>query len=226
MNFILKNNNNSEPEIPEERFIFEPNILDKNEKTGSKHYFYSKNIFLINLAQQLRRESTTFQLQVTEPQLRITNEIPKRDNFEKKINRTRTVLMESTIFDKPLKLSWPEYLCLKFQKFFSKKEKDEDLSTIEKSENIKKKVLNEDTIYKCYFEIEKLKKILFDEKELEIFKYCRLDAEQIFEKNQIVMTDKEMITHLERNKESSEIRFMDLRLKKMLLNTLKSISNA
>ena len=92
----------------------------------------------------------------------IENQIKSPREFKRKDQKIgRTVLMNSTIFDKPLKLSWSEYLCLKFQKIWTKKENHEEFSNIEKNDNIKKKVLNEDTIYKCFFEIEKLKKIIF-----------------------------------------------------------------
>lgn len=161
---------------------------------------------------------------MTDNQIKLPNEIKRKEKSDKKIGRT--VIMNSTILQRPLKLSWSEYLYLKFQKIWSKKEKDEEFSNIEKTESIKKKVLNEDTIYKCYFEIEKLKNIIFDEKQREIFKYCRLDADNIFEKNQLIMTDKEMIIHLDKIKEFAEIKFIDSRLKEMLMNTLKAISNA
>lgn len=49
LNFILKDNANSEPEIPEEKIGFEPPalVLDKNEKTCSKQYliFLCLNLF-------------------------------------------------------------------------------------------------------------------------------------------------------------------------------------
>lgn len=165
----------------------------------------------------------SYQLPVINNQEKISNEINKKDHFKKKMSQT--VIMDSAIIDKSLKISWTEYLYLKFKKIWSKNEKFEVLTNYEKSEKLKKKVLNEDAIYKCFFEMEKLKTIIFDEKHLEIFNYCRLDINHLFEKNSFFMNEKEMNIYLEKYGEYSEIKFIDSRLKEMLLNTIKAISN-
>lgn len=145
------------------------------------------------------------------------------DNTKEKLkNRISQALnLEFSNLNKSLKITWCKYLRLKFKKIWSKKEKYEVLTTFEKTEKIKNKVLNERSLYKCFFEIEKLKKIIFDEKQREIFKCCRLDLDSLCDKSNLPMTEKEMLMYLENEKEG---KIMNMRMKKMLLDTLKAIS--
>lgn len=129
--------------------------------------------------------------------------------------------LEYATLNKSLKISWCKYIHLKFKQIWSKKEKFDVLTTFEKTDRIKNKVLNERTLYKCFFEIEKLKKIIFDEKQREIFKCCRLDLDHIFDKSNLVMTEKEMIMYLENE---NETKIINKRLKQILSDTLKAIS--
>ena len=66
----------------------------------------------------------------------------------------------------------------------------EILNNIDNSKKVKKKILNEFTIYKMFFEIEKLKRILFEREELEVFHMIKIDMASIFEKPKTIHLDK------------------------------------
>ena len=81
-----------------------------------------------------------------------------------------------------LKLNPFSYVLLRIKQFIFG-HKLEIIQNFKNSHKLKKRVFNELTIYKMFFEIEKLKAIFLDSIQLEAFKNVKLDFKSIFEQN-------------------------------------------
>lgn len=95
--------------------------------------------------------------------------------------------MLASTFDS-LKLNPFSYVLLRIKQFIFG-HKLEIIQNFKNSHKLKKRVFNELTIYKMFFEIEKFKVILLDSIQREAFKYIKLDFKSIFEQNNEILFD-------------------------------------
>lgn len=103
---------------------------------------------------------------------------------DKNANKNRKVspfqIRQSTL-GKAMSLKTSSYLLSKMKRIVTH-ESDDTLLTFEKCYQLKKKIFNELTIYKLFFDIEKLKLILFNAEQREAFSQMKVDMKTIFEK--------------------------------------------
>lgn len=108
-----------------------------------------------------------------------------KNNFDLEIdqhNAPRKMTTTQRSINKTISLNPVSYVCLKLRNFFSTS-KNEVIDNLKYSEKLKRRILNELTIYTMFFEIEKIKKIIFDPEQLKAFYNIKLDFGGLFEKN-------------------------------------------
>lgn len=102
----------------------------------------------------------------------------KKNNILKQTTLNRKSVMNS------LNINFMKYLWLKLKRtmLFGRGEKIEIINNLEITEKIKKKIFNENTIYRMFFDLQKLKKIVFEEEQMKAFDYLKVDLKTSFSK--------------------------------------------
>lgn len=137
------------------------------------------------------------------------NELKENDGIEDKIKRKTTIFTIFSQREKNMKeshnLSFLDYSVL-WIKNFHKRKKNELLENLDNSQRMQKKIFNEFTFYKLYFEMEKLKMILFDETQLRAFNLIKINSNYLFcENKENYSSCKEMFNQInEKNDELSK----------------------
>lgn len=80
--------------------------------------------------------------------------------------------------DESMKISLPSFITKTFRREVSKKE-DAVLKNLDISNFLIKKILNEKTLYKIFFEMEKLKLVLFNKNQMDAFNFFKLELSDI-----------------------------------------------
>ena len=80
-----------------------------------------------------------------------------------------------------LKLSFFGYYFLILKNIIKRKKDKEVLDHLELCTQIKKKILNESSIYMLFLDIAKLKRVVFNDEQLEAFEKIRTDFKSIFQ---------------------------------------------
>ena len=100
------------------------------------------------------------------------NEFKENDEIEDKTKRKTTIFsifsQRERRINESHNLSFLDYSVL-WIKNFHKRKKNELLENLDNSQRMQKKIFNEFTFYKLYFEVEKIKMILFDRAQLRAF---------------------------------------------------------
>lgn len=84
-------------------------------------------------------------------------------------------------------MNFLKYIWLKIKKtlLFGRGEKIEIIDNLEITKKIRKKVFNENTIYRMFFDVQKLKKTIFDEDQMKAFDYIKVDLRTSFSKSKL-----------------------------------------
>lgn len=86
-----------------------------------------------------------------------------------------------------INMNFLKYIWLKIKKtlLFGRGEKIEIIDNLEITKKIRKKVFNENTIYRMFFDVQKLKKTIFDEDQMKAFDYIKVDLRTSFSKSKL-----------------------------------------
>jgi len=143
-----------------------------------------------------------------------------RGENKKEAMETSTNLNESQfdkLFIKPSYDDQPistEKPLVKFKQQKNLKSKMLHLSVYQSSVKIKNKIFNEFTIYKLFFEVEKLKRLLFDKDQYEAFDLVKLDINSLFSSNKSGAKKTHLIEKLSQKETDKKINNSLLKLLK------------
>lgn len=103
--------------------------------------------------------------------------------LKKKPSLKQATLSQKSVLDS-INMNFLKYLWLKIKKIimFGRGEKIEIIENLEITNKIKKKIFNENTIYRLFFDLQKLKKILFEDDQIKAFDWIKADLRTSFSK--------------------------------------------
>lgn len=81
-------------------------------------------------------------------------------------------------FDESMDISLPSFIAKSFKKGMSKKD-DAVLNSLDISNYLRKNILNEKTLYRLFFEMEKLKLVLFNKNQIDAFNFLKLELSDL-----------------------------------------------
>lgn len=110
-----------------------------------------------------------------------SSKVMPTNSLKKNYGLKQTTMNQKSVMNS-LNINFIKYLCLKFKKvlMFGRGKKIEIIDNLEITEKIKMKIFNENTIYRMFFDLQKLKKILFEEEQTKAFDCLKVDFKTSF----------------------------------------------
>lgn len=175
LQYVDFNDNDDDSHAENPLFLFNNEAKDREEDNVENQEKTRKNPNDMKIGDKKNQQNNkTFNLK--EGKKVIVSDKNTRKN--KKVSPFQ--IRQSTL-GKAMDLKTSSFLFSKMKRMLTH-ESDETLLTFEKCNRLKKKIFNELTIYKLFFDIEKLKIILFNAEQKEAFTQMKVDMKTIFEK--------------------------------------------
>ena len=118
-----------------------------------------------------------------------TNRIPKSRKMRTKQRMSKSV-KEAT------QVNIPSYFADKLRKTLTNEPIEETTMILDKCSELKRSILNELTIYKLFFDVEKIKQVLFNYEQNAVFNLIKVDFHQITENKRNTLEQERIVKYL------------------------------